>query len=112
MTVITDVRATIWQWIGPVAPLAPNSCVTANDLVAAQGGDLSPFTFLGWLVVEIEAADGTIGIGNAALAPHATKLVVDKYLKPLVLGQDPFNSEYLWQSMYRRTLPYGRKGIG
>jgi len=40
-----------------------------------------------------------------------TKATIDTYLKPLLLGQDPMDSEYLWQSMYRRTLPFGRKGI-
>ncbi|MHA1158802.1 MAG: L-rhamnonate dehydratase, partial [Alphaproteobacteria bacterium] len=46
------------------------------------------------------------------MAPHATKATIDTYLKPLLIGTDPLDSEYLWQSMYRRTLPFGRKGIG
>jgi L-rhamnonate dehydratase len=112
MPAIKSVRSTIWQWIGPVAPMPPHFCTTPTDLVAEHTGTISGFRFLGWLVVEIELDDGTIGIGNAALAPHATKVVIDTYLKPLLIGQDPMNSEYLWQSMYRRTLPYGRKGIG
>ena len=112
MPAITDVRTTIWQWIGPVVPLPPNFCTTPTDLISDETGIIAGFRFLGWLVVEIELDDGTIGIGNAALAPQATKVVIDTYLKPLLIGQDPMNSEYLWQSMYRRTLPYGRKGIG
>ena len=112
MPVIKDIRSTIWQWVGPVAPMPPHFCTTPTDMVAEQSGTISGFRFLGWLVVELELDDGTIGIGNAALAPHATRLVIDTYLKPLLIGQDPMNSEYLWQSMYRRTLPYGRKGIG
>lgn len=111
-TTIKDVRTTLWQWIGPTVPLPPNACTTPNDVVSDQGGDLTPFTFLGWLVVEIECSDGTIGIGNAALSPHATKTVIDTYLKPLLIGQNPLDSEYLWQSMYRRTMAYGRKGAG
>ncbi len=112
MPKITDVRTTIWEWIGPVAPMPPHFCTTASDLVSDITGSISGFRFLGWLIVEIELDDGTIGIGNAALAPHATKATVDTYLKPLLIGQDPMDSEYLWQSMYRRTLPFGRKGIG
>jgi L-rhamnonate dehydratase len=112
MPAIKAVRSTIWQWIGPVAPMPPHFCTTPTDLIADQTGTIAGFRFLGWLVVEIELDDGTVGIGNAALAPHATKTVIDTYLAPLLLGQDPMNSEYLWQSMYRRTLPYGRKGIG
>ena len=112
MTRITDVRTTIYQWIGPVAPMPPHFCTSANDLVSDVTGSIPGFRFLGWLVVEIECDDGTIGIGNAALAPHATKATIDTYLKPLLIGTDPMDSEYIWQSMYRRTLPFGRKGIG
>ena len=86
-------------------------CTTASDLVADVTGSISGFRFLGWLVVEINADDGMVGIGNAALAPHATKATIDPYLKPLLIGTDPLDIEYLWQHMYRRTLPFGRKGI-
>lgn len=112
MPKIIDVRTTIWEWIGPVAPMPPHFCTTASDLVADVTGSIAGFRFLGWLVVELVLDDGTIGIGNAALAPHATKTTIDTYLKPLLIGADPMDSEYLWQSMYRRTLPFGRKGIG
>lgn len=109
---ITDVRTTIWEWVGPVAPMPPHFCTTAGDIVSDTTGSIAGFRFLGWLVVEIELDDGTIGIGNAALAPHAVKTTIDTYLKPLLIGTDPLDSEYIWQSMYRRTLPFGRKGIG
>jgi L-rhamnonate dehydratase len=112
MPAITDVRTTIWEWIGPVAPMPPHFCTSASDIVSDTTGSIAGFRFLGWLVVEIECDDGTVGIGNAALAPHATKTTIDTYLKPLLIGADPLDSEYLWQSMYRRTLPFGRKGIG
>ncbi len=111
MPKITDVRTTIWEWVGSVAPMPPHFCTTASDLVADVTGSIAGFRFLGWLVVELELDDGTVGIGNAALAPHASKATIDTYLKPLLIGMDPMDSEYLWQSMYRRTLPFGRKGI-
>ena len=109
---ITDVRATVWEWTGPVAPMPPHFCTSASDVVSDVTGSIEGFRFLGWLVVEIECDDGTVGIGNAALAPHATKTAIDTHLRPLLIGTDPLDSEYIWQSMYRRTLPFGRKGIG
>ncbi|MEO0636945.1 MAG: L-rhamnonate dehydratase [Pseudomonadota bacterium] len=109
---ITDVRTTIWEWIGDVAPMPPHFCTTASDLVSDVSGSIAGFRFLGWLIVEIECDDGTVGIGNAALSPHATKATIDTYLKPLLVGADPMDTEFLWESMYRNTLPFGRKGIG
>jgi L-alanine-DL-glutamate epimerase-like enolase superfamily enzyme len=53
-----------------------------------------------------------VGLGNAALAPQVTKQVIDLYLKPLLLGENPWEIERLWQHMYRKTMAFGRKGIG
>src|SRR5439155_4150276 len=35
----------------------------------------------------------------------------DLYLKPLLIGADPWDTEFLWQHMYRKTMAFGRKGI-
>jgi L-alanine-DL-glutamate epimerase-like enolase superfamily enzyme len=82
------------------------------DLLALPEASMRTFTFHGWLVVEVFTDDGHVGIGNAALAPRVTKQVVDQYLKPLLIGADPWDVEFLWQHMYRKTLAFGRKGIG
>jgi L-alanine-DL-glutamate epimerase-like enolase superfamily enzyme len=73
---------------------------------------MSTFTFHSWLVVEVMSDDGLVGIGNAALTPLITKQVIDVHLKPLLLGADPWDIEFLWQHMYRKTMAFGRKGIG
>jgi L-alanine-DL-glutamate epimerase-like enolase superfamily enzyme len=72
---------------------------------------MSTFTFHGWVIVEIFTDSGLVGIGNAALSPTVTKQVIDQYLKPLLIGQDPWDIEFLWQHMYRKTMAFGRKGI-
>jgi L-alanine-DL-glutamate epimerase-like enolase superfamily enzyme len=82
------------------------------DLLALPEASMSTFTFHGWLIVEIFTDDGLVGIGNAALAPLVTKQVIDSYLKPLLIGADPWDTEFLWQHMYRKTMAFGRKGIG
>ena len=73
---------------------------------------MGSFRFHQWLTCEIECEDGTIGIGNAALAPSLVKATIDQYLAPMVIGEDPFDYAYLWEKMYRKTHAWGRKGIG
>ncbi len=58
------------------------------------------------------ADSGHVGIGNAALSPRVTKEVIDLYLTPILTGANPFDCEFLWQHMYRKTIAFGRKGIG
>jgi L-alanine-DL-glutamate epimerase-like enolase superfamily enzyme len=60
--------------------------------------------------VEIKTDDDYTGIGNAGLAPDLTKQVVDTRLKSLLIGENPMNTEYLFEKMYRSTVAYGRKG--
>jgi L-alanine-DL-glutamate epimerase-like enolase superfamily enzyme len=109
---ITEIRTRVVQWRGKTVPLAPHFCTNPMDLLALPQASMSTFTFHGWLVVEVFTDDGHVGIGNAALAPHVTKQVIDLYLKPLLIGADPWDTEFLWQHMYRKTMAFGRKGIG
>lgn len=110
---ITEIRTRVVQWEGDTVPLPPHFCTNPMDLVSPM---LSPetmgtFTFHGWLIVEIFTDAGLVGIGNAALAPLVTKQLIDQYLAPLLIGQDPWDSEFLWQHMYRKTMAFGRKGV-
>ncbi len=109
---ITDVRARVVEWRGKTVPPQPHFCTNPMDLLDLPADSMAGFRFHGWLIVEISTDAGHVGIGNAALAPRVTKQVVDTYLKPLLIGKDPFDSEFLWQLMYRQTMAFGRKGIG
>jgi L-alanine-DL-glutamate epimerase-like enolase superfamily enzyme len=82
------------------------------DLLDLPADSMGAFRFHGWLIVEVFTDSGLVGIGNAALSPRVTKQVIDLYLKPVIMGKDPFDSEFLWQHMYRQTMAFGRKGIG
>ena len=114
---ITNIRTRAIEWRGKTVPLPPHFCTNPMDLVQEQasagkaGGSMSTFTFHGWILVEIETDAGIVGIGEAALSPQITKQVIDLYLKPLLIGQDPWDIEFLWQHMYRKTMAFGRKGI-
>ncbi|HEX6069432.1 MAG TPA: L-rhamnonate dehydratase [Longimicrobiaceae bacterium] len=109
---ITEIRTRVVEWRGKTTPLPPHFCTNPMDVLSLPEASMSTFTFHGWLVVEVFTDDGLVGIGNAALAPRVTKQVIDLYLTPVLLGQEVWDIEFLWQHMYRRTMAFGRKGIG
>jgi len=109
---ITNVRARTFEWKGKTVPPQGNFCSNAMDLLYSKQETMSSFRFHGWTVVEVEADNGLVGYGNVALAPRISKQIVDQYLKPLVMGQDPWDYEYLNQRMGRATHAWGRKGVG
>ena len=110
---ITEIRTRAIQWTGKTVPLPPHFCTNLMDAVSPMlsKATMGTFTFHGWLLVEIFTDNGLVGIGNAALSPLVTKQVIDQYLKPLLIGNDPWDIEFLWQHMYRKTMAFGRKGI-
>src|SRR5690242_1098369 len=109
---ITEIRTRVVEWRGESVPPQPHFCTNPVDLLDLDGDAMAGFRFHGWVIVEIFTDAGLVGIGNAALAPRITKQVIDVYLKPLLIGKNPFDSEFIWQLMYRKTMAFGRKGIG
>jgi len=80
-----------------------------------------PFAFSqGWVthrsatLVEVKTDAGLTGWGEAFAqgmeAPEIAATVIDKALRPLVLGANPLDVEVLWHRMYHATRDYGRKG--
>jgi len=65
---------------------------------------------LGTLVVEIEAADGTIGFAVTTGGEPAA-YIVEKHLARFLEGRDPADTERIWDQMYFSTQYYGRKGL-
>ena len=112
MTKIKNIKTSVYQWTGKTVPPQNNFCTNASDVLFEKSDAMGSFRFHEWLVCEIETDDGVVGIGNAALAPQVVKKTIDTYLKPLVVGEDPFDYAYIWEKMYRRTLAWGRKGVG
>jgi len=109
---ITEIRTRVVRWRGKTVPLPPHFCTNPMDLLELPEASMQTFAFHGWLIVEVFSDDGHVGLGNAALTPKITKQVIDLYLKPLLIGQEPWDIERLWQHMYRKTMAFGRKGIG
>jgi L-alanine-DL-glutamate epimerase-like enolase superfamily enzyme len=65
----------------------------------------------GGLIVEVETDNGIVGIGEAGGGGGSTATVIEKDLKPALIGQDPLMIEALWQRLFHRTRQYGRRGL-
>lgn len=65
---------------------------------------------LGTLVVEVEAADGTIGFAVTTGGEPAA-FIVERHLARFLEGRDPATIEKMWDQMYFATQFYGRKGL-
>ena len=62
------------------------------------------------LFVHIHTDEGTVGLGMAP-GQRAIREVIHQNLGGVLVGQDPFMIEKLWQDMYWRVRGFGRKGI-
>ncbi|HYM09565.1 MAG TPA: enolase C-terminal domain-like protein, partial [Bryobacterales bacterium] len=73
-----------------------------RSLFMPDPGQLEGFT------VEIAADNGLKGYGTGGIAGGA---VVEKHFTKLLLGEDPFDIERLWDILWRSSMYYGRKGV-
>jgi L-rhamnonate dehydratase len=65
---------------------------------------------LGTLVVEIEAADGTVGFAVTTGGEPAA-FIVERHLARFLEGREPSAIEKMWDQMYFASQFYGRKGL-
>ena len=107
--IIKSIRTKLYQWKGPVKT-SDTIFATPVSLLPFQVDSQASYRFFSWLVVEIETDNGIVGIGNAGLCPDVCKQIIDTKLKQLLLHEDPINTEYLYEKMYRSSVAYGRKG--
>ncbi|MEO7145056.1 MAG: enolase C-terminal domain-like protein [Bryobacteraceae bacterium] len=63
---------------------------------------------MGGFTVEISTDKGVKGYGHGG---PAGALVVEKHLTKLLIGEDPFNVERIWDILWRSTMSYGRAGV-
>jgi L-rhamnonate dehydratase len=72
------------------------------------------------LIIKVHTDAGITGIGEVDSAPLAVKGAIEgpfshttaSGLREIVLGEDPFETEYLWHKMYRMSIYGGRRGVG
>src|SRR3954469_12998054 len=72
------------------------------------------------LIVKVTTDAGVVGYGEVDSSPMAVKGCIEgpfshtatTGLARVVIGEDPFLTEYLWHKMYRANIYGGRRGIG
>ncbi len=79
-----------------------------NPPYASAGGFLSSRA---GLIVEILTDEGVTGIGEAGFAGGASETLINGELKAMLQGEDPLLIERLWQKIFARTRPWGRRGV-
>ena len=109
---IKEIRTRVVRWRGETVPLPPHFCTNPMDLLSLPEASMQTFTFHGWLVVEVFTDDGS-GRDWQCRAVAASHEAGDRSLSQAAFaGPDPWDIEFLWQHMYRKTMAFGRKGIG
>lgn len=71
------------------------------------------------VLVRVRTDTGLEGIGEADASPEVVKAIIDAPfshniacgLRQIVLGENPLETERLWQKMYRRTMYFGRTSV-
>jgi len=71
------------------------------------------------VLVRVRTDSGLEGIGEADSSPEMVKAVIDAPfshniatgLRQLLIGENPLETERLWQKMYRRTMYAGRRSV-
>ena len=71
------------------------------------------------VLVRIRTDTGLEGIGEADSQPEVVKAIIDAPfshniacgLRQLLIGENPLETERLWQKMYRRTMYFGRSSV-
>ncbi|MCC6175790.1 MAG: mandelate racemase/muconate lactonizing enzyme family protein [Chloroflexi bacterium] len=63
------------------------------------------------VIVEVLTDEGIVGWGASSAPPEVCRVSMDSVLAPLVVGQDPFNSERIWSDAYHRVKTHGTRGV-
>lgn len=71
------------------------------------------------VVVKVHTDEGIVGIGEIDSHPPIVKAIVEAPMShrdshgvaELLVGEDPFDRERLWQKVYKKTTHYGRRGV-
>jgi D-galactarolactone cycloisomerase len=77
-----------------------------------------PFGFSQWtydtrnaLLVEIITESGLVGWGECYGPAEVTLAAIESFYAPRLIGQDPLQTDRIWQEMWRASLDFARGGV-
>lgn len=79
--------------------------VLGEGFVGLRGGPIHA------VLVRITTHEGLDGVASVGVGNGSAAYILQHQLKPIVVGQNPFDVEILWEKMFRSSLNYGRKGV-
>ena len=63
------------------------------------------------VIVRVQTDSGRYGLGWVGGGKKAPASLIEDVFRDLLIGENPFDIEVLWERMYRASIPYGRKGV-
>jgi len=110
--IIKDIRVINLRFSQTPDTLKRNLCTpTSRFKVDPRSRDVQWFGSVALTLVEVETHGGQIGHGTIGGFTGAGADVVETYLKPIALGHSVFETELLWDKLYRATVRFGRRGV-
>lgn len=90
--------------VSTIGPMEPYEEYAGNRAAWTGGGHrIVP-------IVIIKTDSGIEGYGFCGGGSKAAQIIVEENFKFFLIGEDPFNTEMLWNKMYRGSIPFGLKG--
>jgi L-alanine-DL-glutamate epimerase-like enolase superfamily enzyme len=108
---ITDIKATNLRFSRTPDTLKKHLCTPTSKFRDSLSVGQNWFGPVAITVVEVFTDEGLTGVGTAGGFTSAPKEVIETYLKPVVLGESPFNTELMQDKMFRSTVRFGRRGV-
>ncbi len=105
---ITNIRARAISFSR--SPITLRSNLISPTSVFEDHSEKSWFGPCSTVIVEVMTDEGITGIGSAGGFSSAPKEIIDHHFTHLLLGENPLNTELLWEKMYRSSVRIGRKG--
>lgn len=63
------------------------------------------------VIAKITTDSGHSGLGWVGGGKQAPASIIRDVFQDLLVGQNPFDIEILWERMFRASIPYGRRGV-